>query len=420
VTSVPEVISQRYEEHVELSRLVPHPANPNESDLGLLGELIDANGFATPVLAQESTGLIIDGEHRWIAAGQHGMTGLPVVWLDVDDDQRDRLLASLNESTRRGRNDEAKLVALLTGLAQQPRGLEGTGFDGDDLDALIAAMGGAGGGPGLNGDPDDVPEPPEEPVSALGELWRLGEHRLLIGDSTDPDDIARLMSGETADMVFTDPPYNADYSSRVDKQRRKPWGGIANDAMPEAEYETFLAQAFAVIPKVTADGAAVYVWTDWHHYSLVQRVYRERFLQKALIIWDKTHFGLGTYYRTQHELLLFGVNGSSVATWNAGHDERDVWSVSRDPVSGYAHPTQKPCELAERAISNSSPEGAVILDLFGGSGSTLIAAHRLGRTARLCELDPKYADVIIQRWVDRTGQAATREDGSPWPGMAQT
>jgi len=421
VTSVPEVIGQRYDPCIPLDRLTEHPANPNQGDEGSVCESLDAHGFYGAVLVQESTGIVFAGNTRLRSARDKGMAGIPGFWCDVDDDTRDRILSVDNEATRRGRNDEERLVALLTGLAQQPRGLEGTGFDGDDLDALIAAMGaGQGGGPGLNGDPDDVPEPPEEPVSALGELWRLGEHRLLIGDSTDPDDIARLMSGETADMVFTDPPYNADYSSRVDKQRRKPWGGIANDAMPEAEYETFLAQAFAVIPKVTADGAAVYVWTDWHHYSLVQRVYRERFLQKALIIWDKTHFGLGTYYRTQHELLLFGVNGSSVATWNAGHDERDVWSVSRDPVSGYAHPTQKPCELAERAISNSSPEGAVILDLFGGSGSTLIAAHRLGRTARLCELDPKYADVIIQRWVDRTGQAATREDGSPWPGMAQT
>jgi DNA modification methylase len=211
------------------------------------------------------------------------------------------------------------------------------------------------------------------------------------------------MDGETADMVFTDPPYNADYSSRVDKQRRKPWGGIANDALPEAEYEAFLARAFATIPKVTADGAAVYAWTDWHHYSLVERVFRQRFLQKALIIWDKGHFGLGTYYRTQHELLLFGVNGSSVATWNAGHDERDVWSVSRDPTSEYAHPTQKPVELAVRAITNSAPQAGIILDLFGGSGSTLIAAHRAGCAARICELDPKYADVILARFETYAG-----------------
>ena len=242
-------------------------------------------------------------------------------------------------------------------------------------------------------------------------------HRLLCGDSAAVADVERLMGGDVADMVFTDPPYNADYSSRVDKQRRKPWGGIANDALPEAEYEAFLAGAFAAISKVTADGAAVYVWTDWHHYSLVERAYRERFLQKALIIWDKTHFGLGTYYRTQYELLLFGVNGSSVATWNAGHDERDVWSVSRDPVGEYAHPTQKPCELAERAITNSSAQNGIVLDLFGGSGSTLIAAHRTGRAARLCELDPRWADVILRRFEQYTGIKPERvlSDGTTEP-----
>ena len=155
MTGIPEVIPQRFEEHVPLDRLVEHPANPNEGDLGLLSELLDANGFAGAVMAQESTGIVMDGNHRLKTARQRGMTGLPVIWADVDDDARDRILASFNESTRRGRNDESKLVALLTGLAQQPRGLEGTGFDGDDLDALIAAMGGTGGGGGQEQNPAD-------------------------------------------------------------------------------------------------------------------------------------------------------------------------------------------------------------------------------------------------------------------------
>ena len=135
---IPAVVPQRYEANVPLSQLHPHPANPNQGDLGLLAGLIDANGFAVPVLAQESTGIIIDGEHRWIAARQAGMDALPVVWLDVSDDTRDRLLASLNEATRRGMNDESKLIALLTGLAGTEKGLSGSAFDGDDLDELIA------------------------------------------------------------------------------------------------------------------------------------------------------------------------------------------------------------------------------------------------------------------------------------------
>lgn len=138
--AIPEVIAQRYEQAVPLSKLTPHPANPNQGDSGLVGELLEANGFAGAVLAQEATGILIDGEHRLIAAAQHGMDTIPVLWLDVDDDGRDRLLASLNESVRRGINDEAKLVALLRGLAVTPKGLAGTAFDGDDLDALVARL----------------------------------------------------------------------------------------------------------------------------------------------------------------------------------------------------------------------------------------------------------------------------------------
>jgi hypothetical protein len=180
---IPEVIPQRYEANVPLSQLHPHPANPNQGDLGLLAGLIDANGFAVPVLAQESTGIIIDGEHRWVAARQAGMSALPVVWLDVDDDTRDRLLASLNESTRRGMNDEAKLIALLSGLAGTPKGLAGAGFDGDDLDDMIARQ-----------NPEGPPDRGElldaagvtlgEPRHAAetGQTWLLGPHVLIIAD----------------------------------------------------------------------------------------------------------------------------------------------------------------------------------------------------------------------------------------------
>jgi hypothetical protein len=138
--AVPEAVPQEYDPAVPLDRLTPHPANPNHGDRGLVGQLLDANGFAGAVLAQKSTGLLIDGEHRWLAAADKGMTTIPVLWLDVDDDTRDRLLASINESTRAGRNDEAALLALLEGLVATPRGLAGTAFDGDDMDALTARL----------------------------------------------------------------------------------------------------------------------------------------------------------------------------------------------------------------------------------------------------------------------------------------
>ena len=194
MTGIPDVIPQRYDPCIPLGRLTEHPANPNQGDEGSVCESLDAHGFYGAVLVQESTGIVFAGNTRLRSARDKGMPGIPGFWCDVDDDTRDRILSVDNEATRKGRNDESKLVALLTGLAQQPRGLEGTGFDGDDLDALIAAMGGTGGGPGLNGDPDDVPEPPEAPVSVPGDLWRIGEHRLLVGDATDMAAVEKMLA----------------------------------------------------------------------------------------------------------------------------------------------------------------------------------------------------------------------------------
>lgn len=204
---VPSVIPQRYEANVPLDQLHPHPANPNAGDVGLIASLIDANGFATPLLAQETTGLIIDGEHRWVAARQRGMTHLPVVWLDVDDDTRDRLLASLNEATRRGMNDEAKLIALLSGLAGTSKGLAGSAFDGDDLDELIARA-----------NPDAPPERGElmdaagvtvgEPrhTPEKGSVWQLGPHVLVIAEVfTGWAQWAPLLDGDAVFMPYPTP-----------------------------------------------------------------------------------------------------------------------------------------------------------------------------------------------------------------------
>ena len=173
MTGIPDVIGQRYDPCIPLGQLVEHPANPNQGDEGAVCQSLDAHGFYGAVLVQESTGIVFAGNTRLRSARSKGMAGIPGFWCDVDDDTRDRILSVDNEATRKGRNDEARLVALLTGLAQQPRGLEGTGFDGDDLDALIAALG-DGQGRGGSGDPDDVPEPPAEPVSVLGDLYLLG------------------------------------------------------------------------------------------------------------------------------------------------------------------------------------------------------------------------------------------------------
>jgi DNA modification methylase len=412
---VPEVIPQRYEEHVELSRLVPHPANANEGDLGLLSGLLDANGFGGAVLAQEGTGILIDGETRWRTALERGMTGLPVLWLEVTDDQRDRLLASWNESTRRGRNDESKLVALLTGLAQTPRGLEGAGFDGDDLDALMAGLNGeqgGGGRPGLNGDPDDAPEPPVEAVTRTGDIWLLGEgHRLLCGDSTKREDVARLLGDERPDLMVTDPPYGVMYGG--DKGKNSISGDLSQAAIPIS---------FAVAIDHLADNARVYLFGgsgNWQMYaSLFDHHLR---MQVRPIVWAKESFVLRpNNYHSQFEMVYFGWKGKGGGPdfWFGDRTSSDLWEVSRrEADTEKVHPTQKPVEVCAIPIRNSAPPGGLVYEPFGGSGSTLIAAHMLDRAARVIEIDPKWCDCILHRFERFTGIKPERvlPDGATEP-----
>jgi DNA modification methylase len=207
-------------------------------------------------------------------------------------------------------------------------------------------------------------------------------------------------------MIFTDPPYNADYSSRVDKTRRKPWGGILNDNMTSEAFDTFLIDINGVYWSLLVKGGSIYECIDWKHYPQMEKVFSEAFNQKSMIVWNKNYFGLGTYYRTKHEIILFGIKGDKMNVWNASHDEMDVWDIDREKVKNYQHPTQKPVSIPERAIKNSSRQSDIIVDLFMGSGSTLIACEKLERKCRAMELDAKYCDVIIKRWQDFTGKEA--------------
>jgi len=283
-------------------------------------------------------------------------------------------------------------------------------FDNDDLKELLGETEVLP-AEGLT-DPDDVPEVPEEPITKEGDLYILGNHRLFCGDSTNIQHVEKLMDGKKADMVFTDPPYNADYSSRVDKKRRKPWGGILNDKMTQESFDNFLIDINSLLWEFLVEGGSIYECIDWKRYPQMASVFADAFTQKAMLVWNKNYFGLGTYYRTKHEIILFGVKGQKINIWNAKHNEMDVWDINREKVFNYKHPTQKPVELAERAMKNSTNLKNIILDLFGGSGSTLIAAERLKRQAFLMELDPKYCDVIVKRWEDFTGNKAKRVSSS--------
>jgi DNA modification methylase len=412
----PPALAQRYEAAVPLERLRPNPANPNTGDQDLLTRLLEANGFAGAVLAQEGTGLLIDGETRWRSAAAEGLATVPVLWVDVDDDAAARLLASINESTRRGRDDPAKLLALLTPLAASPRGLAGTAHTEDQLAALTKTLGGGSNGAGgnrLQGDPDETPEPPPDPVTQPGDVWQLGAHRLVCGDCFDPPVMKALTGGKRAHMALTDPPY-AIYGSST---------GVASEVADDSMVRPFFEAMWRVIAGHVVLFAHAYVHCDWRSWSAVWDAgKRAKMAPRNMIVWDKGGFGLGDNYANNHELIAFFARLPAKVMTNPATGQRPVYKPNvmhypRPAGQDRLHNAAKPVALLTDLITNSSDDGQTVLDLYAGSGSVLVAAEGAGRVSWSAEKEPQWCDVTIQRWMRLTGGTPTREDGPPWPGL---
>lgn len=286
---------------------------------------------------------------------------------------------------------------------------------------------------------DIVPETPEEPRSKEGDLYELGEHRLLCGDSTNLDDINKLMNGNNADMVFTDPPYNVDYAGSGKNTSE----GIMNDKMGDHEFFNFLVDTFKATKEVTKPGAGCYIFHSHKTASVFEQALKEvGYKIDTQLIWNKPSAGLGmNHYRTKHEPFYYcsldtdkvfygDRTGTTVwkipedpekaYKWWIKHNEREelgktsVWSMHRANVNEYVHPTQKPVELPAKAIMNSSKAGDIVLDQFLGSGTTLISAEKTNRKCYGLELDPRYCDVIVDRWCKFTGITDIKKNGEPY------
>lgn len=278
-------------------------------------------------------------------------------------------------------------------------------FEKEDLEALLndaeqlAPVEG-------NTDPDEAPEPPAEPITRPGDLWILGNHRLLCGDSTNPKHVERLMHGQKADMVFTDPPYGVSYEGGHNKKKR---GQIKNDALQGADLTNLFADALTAALQVTADHTAFYIWfASGKSVEIFASFSGLQLELRAVIQWYKVRSGLGAFmaqYIPNCEPCIYAYKSGCSPQWFGPTDEKTVWELQKESANEY-HPTQKPVELPRRALRNSSKPGQLILDLFGGSGSTLIACEQDHRHARLMELDPAYCDVIVKRWEDFTGNTA--------------
>jgi len=390
------------------SKLLPYARNArthSEEQVAQIAASIAEFGFTNPILAG-SDGIIVAGHGRLAAAQKLGLERVPVVVLDhLSQTQRRALVIADNKIAENAGWDEELLRLELEALQDEGFDLDLTGFDADALAELLADE-----EPQIDGRTEDdaAPDVPEEPVSRPGDVWRLGPHRLVCGDATTAEAYARLfLDGEQADMVFTDPPYNVNYANSAKDKLRGKHRPILNDALGEGFYD-FLYDALALIMAHTR--GAVYVAMSSSELDTLQAAFRAAGGHwSTFIIWAKNTFTLGRAdYQRQYEPILYGWPEGAQRHWCGDRDQGDVWSIKK-PQKNDLHPTMKPVELVERAIRNSSRPGNVVLDPFGGSGTTLIAAEKSGRSARLIELDPKYVDVIVRRWQEYAGAQAVRE-----------
>jgi DNA modification methylase len=369
--------------------LIPYAKNArthSDEQVAQIAGSIKEFGFNNPVLVDKDNS-IIAGHGRLMAARKLGMDKVPVVQLGhMTEAQRKAYVLADNRIALNSGWDTSMLSLELLELKDEID-LSLLGFDADELEALLNPIEKT---EGLT-DEDAVPDVPDEPKTKLGDIYILGNHRLMCGDSTSITDVEKLMDGHKADMVFTDPPYGVDYK------------GINNDSRDGLE--DLLRGAFGNYLAVSKSGAAIYCFHSDRCADVFHRVFREFFHFSSMVIWAKNSLTLSqTDYQSQHEPCLYGWMDNGKHSWYSDRKQTSVWKFDKERVIG--HTTPKPVGLVERAINNSSKGGDLVIDLFGGSGSTLIAAEKVGRQANIMELDPKYCDVIVQRWEEFTGKKA--------------
>lgn len=387
-------------QNVDPAKLTPADYNPrtiSEHQAEALKRSLDRWGFVEPIVANKRTGRIVGGHQRLDGALALALPSVPVHWIDVDESSEKALNIALNKIS--GDWDEDLLGKLLADLERDGQDLEDLGFDADELQEIIDA---AAPEPELSGDLDEVPEPPAEPITQPGDLWQLGEHRLLCGDSTNAEDVARLMGEHQPDIVFTDPPY----SSGGFQESGKTSGSIGARGGVKIENDNLSTRGFlALMDRVLANlrqAHTLFVFCDWkmwaHNCDVVEaKGYRVR----NMLVWDKIQMGMGMPFRNQHELCVFA---SKIAGKIGDGKTANVLSYPRDRQA--EHATPKPVALICEML-NQVP-GDLIVDPFVGGGSTIIAAEQTGRKCYAMELSPAYCDVAVKRWEQATGRKAER------------
>jgi len=443
-------------ENISIDKINPAPYNPRkdlkpgDEEYEKLKRSIHEFGYVEPLVWNKHTGNLVGGHQRFKILLDEGIASVDVSVVDLHENDEKALNIALNKIE--GDWDNAKLKDLLEDLDNGAYDLELTGFDMDEIESLMTQYFDEG---EIKEDDFDVEEATEQARentrSSQGDIWQLGTHKLIVGDATNENDILALMGEQQADMVFTDPPYNVGYEGGTDEKLK-----IQNDKFEDEEFYQFLLDAHENMLKVVKNGGALYVChADSEGLNFRKAFIESGFLLKQCLIWVKNSLVLGRQdYQWKHEPILYGWKPGASHNWYNGRKEtttqefpvdlsiepkRDhavltvnngvnsvvlkvkdyeviydgddsqesIWRIER-PSRNADHPTMKPIKLCARAINNSSKRGDIVLDPFGGSGSTLIACEQTGRSCRIVEFDPVYADVIIKRWEDLTGKEAIK------------
>lgn len=392
-------------EHWPIGRLIPYARNPRKNDhaVAQMAAVIAEFGFRIPIVAR-SSGEVVDGHLRLKGALHLGLDTVPVALADeLTDGQIKAFRLLANRSATWAEWDEELLRLELDELKDLDFDLTLTGFTDEEIETLLG-----GDDESNTGQSEEyaVPEPEVNPISRSGDLWLLGDHKLLCGDATQRECYQALLGDELVDMTFCDPPYNVNYANAAKDKLRGTHRPIMNDNLGD-DFGAFLQAACSNLLVVTK--GAVYIAMSSSELDTLQQAFRNAGGKwSTFIIWAKNTFTLGRAdYQRQYEPILYGWREGNDHYWCGARDQGDVWFINK-PVKNDLHPTMKPVELVERAIRNSSKTRDIVLDPFGGSGSTLIASEKTGRRARLIELDPKYVDVIVKRWELFSGKKATR------------
>jgi DNA modification methylase len=389
-------------QYKKIDELIPYARNSrthSDAQVAQIAASIKEFGWTNPVLMDGDNG-IIAGHGRVLAARVLGHTDIPTIELShmTDIQKRAYIIADNKLALNAGWDDEV-LNLEISELKEFGFNIDLLGFNADELNKFNPIV------EGLT-DEDAVPEVPEAPVTVLGDVWLLGKHRVMCGDSTSIDAVEKLMDGEQANMLHTDPPYGVDYE------------GVPNDHLKDAKLQEFLHDALVCAYSVLHPGSNVYVWhADITALEFISAFRKAGFKQARppTIQWVKPSLVMSQGdYHSQNEPCLFGWKEGSGRVRVKDRKQTTIWHCDRSKETK-VHSTMKPVELCQRAIENSSVQNCIVLDLFGGSGSTLIACEKTGRINRSMELDPKYCDVIVQRWQEFTGQTATLEaTGEPF------